>query len=114
MVGGGQAGAQQRWWRGGVAALQRWTSPIGLAPTITPPNTPQEAGDALPLLKEPHDALRQGLFTLKDGAAATHPVEAIQKLAGPAGDKARLELLSNVYGTALPARMQIERQILDR
>lgn len=75
----------------------------------------QEAGSSsLPLLTAPHDALRQGLVTLKDGAAASHPVEQIQKLSGPAGEKARLEMLSNVYGTALPARMQIERQILDR
>ena len=53
-------------------------------------------------------------MTLKDGAAASHPVEQIQRLAGPAGEQSRLEMLRNVYGTALPARMQIEKQILDR
>lgn len=62
----------------------------------------------------PHDALRQGLVTLKDDAACSHPVEQIQKMGGAAGEKARLEMLSNVYGSALPARMQIEQQILDR
>lgn len=69
---------------------------------------------SLPFLAAPHDALRQGLVTLKDGAAASHPVEHIQKKGGPAGEKARLEMLSNVYGSALPARLQIERQILDK
>jgi proteasome maturation protein len=52
--------------------------------------------------------------TLKDGAAASHPVEQIQKLGGAAGEAARLQMLTNVYGSALPARMQIERQILNR
>lgn len=63
---------------------------------------------------QPHDALRQGLVTLKDGAAAAHPVETIQTMAGPAAEAARYDMLRNLYGTALPARMQIERQILDR
>lgn len=53
-------------------------------------------------------------MTLKDGAAASHPVEQIQKLGGAAGETARLQMLANVYGSGLPARMQIERQILDR
>lgn len=73
----------------------------------------QEA-DRLPFLTAPHDALRQGLTTLKDGAAASHPVEQIQKLSGPAGERARAEMLTNLYGAALPARMQLEKQILDR
>ncbi|KAL4427990.1 hypothetical protein ABPG75_002079 [Micractinium tetrahymenae] len=69
---------------------------------------------SLPFQVQPHDALRQGLVTLKDGAAAAHPVETIQKMAGPAAEAARYDMLRNLYGTALPARMQIERQILDR
>ncbi len=73
----------------------------------------QEA-TSLPFQVQPHDALRQGLVTLKDGAAAAHPVETIQKMAGPAAEAARYDMLRNLYGTALPARMQIERQILDR
>lgn len=75
--------------------------------------TLQEA-TSLPFQVQPHDALRQGLVTLKDGAAAVHPVETIQKMAGPAAEAARYDMLRNLYGTALPARMQIERQILDR
>lgn len=80
-----------------------------------PPADPQEAGaDSLPFQAAPHDALRQGLVTLKDGAAAVHPVDQIQGAGRAAGDKARMQMLANVYGAALPARMQIERQILER
>lgn len=82
--------------------------------TLLPPSPSRLQQDSLPFLAEPHDALRQGLVTLKDGASASHPVEQIQRLAGPAGEQSRLEMLRNVYGTALPARMQIEKQILDR
>ena len=84
-------------------------------PTLPSPCTscPQQQ-DSLPFMAAPHDALRQGLVTLKDGAAVSHPVEQIQRLAGPAGEQSRLEMLRNVYGSALPARMQIEKQILDR
>ncbi|KAI3428826.1 hypothetical protein D9Q98_007643 [Chlorella vulgaris] len=69
---------------------------------------------SLPLLTAPHDALRNGLVTLKDGAAAGHPVEQIQNMGQVTGEKARLEMLRNVYGSGLPARMQLDRQILDR
>ena len=69
---------------------------------------------SLPFLTAPHDALREGLVTLKDGATSSHPVDQIQKLSGPTGEKAQVDMLRNVYGAALPARMQIERQILNR
>jgi hypothetical protein len=74
---------------------------------------PQDA-TSLPFLTAPHDALREGLVTLKDGATSSHPVDQIQKLSGPTGEKAQVDMLRNVYGAALPARMQIERQILNR
>lgn len=85
------------------------------SPLLSPP-TPTSAQEAtsLPFQTGPHDALRQGLVTLKDGAAATHPVETIQRQAAPTAEAARLEMLQSLYGTALPARMQIERQILNR
>lgn len=113
----------------GVQALGARQGPIGcgLGPPAGPgpppspltsppaPPSPQEAGaDSLPFLAAPHDALRQGLVTLKDSAAAVHPVEQIQGAGRAAGDKARMQMLANVYGAALPARMQIERQILER
>jgi proteasome maturation protein len=69
---------------------------------------------SLPLLTKPQDALRDGLVTLKDGAASSHPVEAVQTAKGSGGDASRVQMLQNVYGVALPARMQIEKQILGR
>lgn len=53
-------------------------------------------------------------MTLKDGVCSSHPVESIQQMAGPEGEKSRAQMLQNVYGSALPARLQIERQILSR
>ena len=70
--------------------------------------------NSLPFLTTPHDAVREGLVTLKDGATISHPVEAVQRAKGGAGEASRFQMLQNVYGSALPARMQIEKQILER
>lgn len=68
----------------------------------------------LPFLQKPRDSLREGLYTLKDEATTAHPVEKIQDAHGSSGDPTRFEMLAKVYGTALPARMEIERQILNK
>lgn len=68
---------------------------------------------SLPFLAKPRDPLRDGIVTLKDEAKTAHPVEIIQD-GRESSDIARLEMLKNVYGTALPARMQIEKQILNK
>jgi proteasome maturation protein len=67
---------------------------------------------SLPLLSKPHDPLRGGLITLKDAAAAGHPVETIQK--SLAANDPQTVMLQKVYGSALPARMHLERQLLNR
>lgn len=72
-----------------------------------------QTSSSLPFLTSPPDPLREGLVTLKDGSRASHPVEVIQT-SQKAGEAARLEMLQNVYGSGLPARMQIEKQLLDR
>ncbi len=42
-------------------------------------------------------------------------MESIQRMHnGPDSDRSRLQMLQNVYGSGLPARMSIERQILSR
>lgn len=69
---------------------------------------------SLPLLRHPHDSLREGLVTLKDGAKSGHPVEQVQLGLQSTGEESKMEMLRNVYGSGLPARMQIERQILER
>lgn len=68
----------------------------------------------LPLLTTPHDALRCGLTTLKEDATSSHPVEAIQTGSAAKQVITRDEMLQNVYGSALPAQLAIERQILGR
>lgn len=65
-------------------------------------------------MTQPHDALRDGLTTLKDGVSSSHPVESIQLSQGPEGERSRAQMLHNVYGSALPARQTIEKQILSR
>ena len=69
---------------------------------------------SLPVLRTPHDALREGLVTLKDGAKSGHPVEQVQLAVQSTVEESRMDMLRNVYGSGLPARMQIERQILAR
>lgn len=63
---------------------------------------------------EPHDAIRDGLATLKDRAVEAHPVEKIQTRFQIDRMQNDLAMTRNVYGAGLPARMQIENQILQR
>lgn len=70
--------------------------------------------DNLPLLTQPHDALRDGLRTLKAEASAVHPIEVVQAKGPHARAMDREQVLRNVYGSALPAQLAIERQILGR
>ncbi|GMH33456.1 hypothetical protein BSKO_01290 [Bryopsis sp. KO-2023] len=60
------------------------------------------------------DSLRDGLGTLKDKALSTHPVEKINAHTAAWDRKDRYEAMRNLYGNALPARMHIERQFLER
>lgn len=69
---------------------------------------------SLPRLTTPHDSFRHGLGTLKDDIGSTHVVEAIQKNHPKQQEQTRLEMMRSVYGTALPARMALDRQILSR
>ena len=73
----------------------------------------QDTNPSLPFLEKPRDPLRDGLITLKDSAQAVHPVETIQASL-MSEQAAKMEMLQNVYGGALPARMQIEKQLLNR
>eukprot|EP00232_Nephroselmis_pyriformis_P018505 CAMPEP_0182876886 /NCGR_PEP_ID=MMETSP0034_2-20130328/14407_1 /TAXON_ID=156128 /ORGANISM="Nephroselmis pyriformis, Strain CCMP717" /LENGTH=142 /DNA_ID=CAMNT_0025009697 /DNA_START=33 /DNA_END=461 /DNA_ORIENTATION=- len=70
--------------------------------------------DELPMLSVPHDNFRQGLPTLKEEIHLAHPVEAIQKNFNKNQRQTRAQMMQNVYGTALPIKMEIESQILGR
>ena len=61
-----------------------------------------------------HDSLRLGLPCLKADATFTHPVEAIQENTRGHRDQAQRTMLANLYGSAVPAKDAIERQILSR
>lgn len=76
--------------------------------------TPLQDSASLPFLTQPHDAIRQGLVTLKDGASKKHPVEELQSSVPGTEERSKMQMLKNVYGSGLPARMQIEKQILQR
>ncbi|KAK9803565.1 hypothetical protein WJX72_000608 [[Myrmecia] bisecta] len=69
---------------------------------------------ALPMLSTPHDTFRQGLSTLKDETTVAHPVQSIQQNAAREQEQLRMQMMRNVYGSALPARLTIEKQILGR
>ncbi|KAK9909280.1 hypothetical protein WJX75_010019 [Coccomyxa subellipsoidea] len=69
---------------------------------------------ALPHMIQPHDTLRLGLSSLKDQASNVHPVEAIQKSYPKNQEDLKLGMLRNLYGSALPARMQLDKQILSK
>lgn len=53
-------------------------------------------------------------MTLKDGAKSGHPVAQVQAGLRSTVEESRMAMLKNVYGSGLPARIQIERQILER
>ena len=50
------------------------------------------ASTSLPFQTAPHDALREGLCSLKSDAAPVHPVEKIQRQASSTEDQPRLSL----------------------
>ena len=72
------------------------------------------AMEGLPMKTQPHDAMRLGLASLKEDALATHPVEQIQREHNLHASSKQLEMMRQVYGTSVPARLEIETQILSR
>ena len=67
----------------------------------------------LPMQTTPHDSLRQGLPFLKADSSFAHPVEAIQQdKTAPSHRTGKGQMLANLYGTAAPAKLSIEAQIL--
>jgi proteasome maturation protein len=58
--------------------------------------------------------MRLGLSQLKDEAMPAHPVEVVLQQAAAFEAKTKRQLLEQAYGSAFTAKMDIERQILDR
>lgn len=69
---------------------------------------------AIPMQSVAHDAFRNGLASLKEDVAIKHPVDAIQATHSQRAQKTKLQMMRDLYGAAVPAKMQIEQQILGR
>mmetsp|Transcript_7516 Transcript_7516/g.30454 ORF Transcript_7516/g.30454 Transcript_7516/m.30454 type:complete len:203 (-) Transcript_7516:683-1291(-) len=72
--------------------------------------------DEMPVMREPYDIMRNGLPGAK--AAVTHlgkhPVQLIQDNGPTDTLRAKHAMLANTYGIAMPAKMDIECQILSK
>ncbi|MEW5311235.1 MAG: hypothetical protein WDW38_002967 [Sanguina aurantia] len=68
----------------------------------------------MPFLVESHDAMRMGLHSLRQDMTIRHPVEVIQAQHSSRSQAQKLGMLRDLYGIALPAKLQIETQILER
>lgn len=75
-----------------------------------------DAGTGLPFKSQAHDALRNGLASLKEDAKQKHPVHTIQEeTAIPGmGNHTNPQMMRDLYGLAFPAKVDIEKQILSK
>lgn len=73
------------------------------------------AGSGLPFQSQAHDAMRNGLASLKEDALQKHPVHTIQdSTAVPGTQYTNPQMMRDLYGIAFPARVDIEKQILGK
>ncbi|CAG9462389.1 unnamed protein product [Pedinophyceae sp. YPF-701] len=70
--------------------------------------------DMMPMLAVPHDSLRQGLPSYKQDAQAFHPLQRALAAQQAAEPRQKFDQMRNIYGLALPARLEMEKQILSR
>eukprot|EP00892_Ulva_mutabilis_P012881 jgi/Ulvmu1/9966/UM059_0015.1 len=69
---------------------------------------------SLPMPLENYDPIRNGLRNLKAEAKSIHPVQQAQRKQRQHGFDRDLKQMQQAYGIALPARMQIEAQIVNK
>ncbi|KAI5082938.1 hypothetical protein GOP47_0002681 [Adiantum capillus-veneris] len=75
----------------------------------------EETGTSLPFNPtHPHETLRHGLTSFKQEAVPAHPVEIVQSNSEKHHRQTQRSLLERAYGSAVPLRMDIDRQILSR
>ncbi|GAB4857276.1 hypothetical protein Ancab_015184 [Ancistrocladus abbreviatus] len=60
------------------------------------------------------DALRFGFQSVKSEILESHPLESAYQSAKMTQDEMKRKILANTYGTALPMKMDLDRQILSR
>eukprot|EP00227_Mantoniella_beaufortii_P014178 CAMPEP_0197595644 /NCGR_PEP_ID=MMETSP1326-20131121/23379_1 /TAXON_ID=1155430 /ORGANISM="Genus nov. species nov., Strain RCC2288" /LENGTH=140 /DNA_ID=CAMNT_0043162029 /DNA_START=85 /DNA_END=507 /DNA_ORIENTATION=+ len=70
----------------------------------------------MPFMRMPHDTMRNGMPSVKADISfqGKHPVELIQEHGPSKAVQEKRAMLANLYGIAMPARMDIESQILSR
>ncbi|CAI7791962.1 unnamed protein product, partial [Closterium sp. NIES-54] len=69
---------------------------------------------SLPHLEAPRDVLRSGLHQLRDEVTFAHPVDGIQRQRRKEQEGTVDMNLGRVYGSAFPAQLHMERQILSK
>ncbi|MED6199674.1 hypothetical protein PIB30_078143 [Stylosanthes scabra] len=61
-----------------------------------------------------NDALRFGLQGVKSDILGSHPLQSSQESANRINEAMKKQCLVNLYGTAFPLKMDLDRQILSR
>jgi proteasome maturation protein len=69
---------------------------------------------SLPVQAAAHDAFRNGLASLKEDASVSHPVEHIQQSHRQQAATTKLQMMRDLYGVAVPAKLQLDQQILGK
>jgi proteasome maturation protein len=73
------------------------------------------SASGLPYKLTAHDALRNGLASLKEDAKQKHPVDIIQdETTVPGMNNTTPQMMRDLYGLAFPAKFDIEKQILSK
>lgn len=66
----------------------------------------------IPMMQEPRDVMRLGLGNVKSDVEYTHPMEIVGLKHDMKTRQTRKQLLSTVYGSHFPMRLQMEEHIL--
>ncbi|XVF20579.1 hypothetical protein REPUB_Repub12eG0012700 [Reevesia pubescens] len=61
-----------------------------------------------------NDALRFGLHGVKSDLVGSHPLQSAYESAKKTQEEMKRKVMANTYGTALPLKMDLDRQILSR
>ncbi|KAK5810895.1 Cyclin-B1-2 [Gossypium arboreum] len=61
-----------------------------------------------------NDALRFGLHGVKSDLVGSHPLQSAYESAKKTQEEMKRKVLANTYGTAMPLKMDLDRQILSR
>ncbi len=89
-------------------------TPYAAPPCLAVGTIDMDVSTSLPFQERPHDSLRLGLPSLKEDVKTAHPVQIIQETGRSSARSTKAQMLRDLYGVAVPAKMQIEEQILSK